>query len=455
MQLTNFSFIIMNTFSYGTKRIAILVATVALTDFLVFKQHFGLNLFLLSLSFTAAVLLAARKAPRPSTAAIYIGLSALASAPLQEAPTVTGFLLSVTALILIALKSANLLPGTPSAISFVFLRFMPSILTGLPKACRRYSYTHCGRNAFGTALKSLAGWMLPLGMSLVFLFLFSAANPLITMGLYSIDLQFMMRLLDVSRLGFWLVATAFIWGDASAPDPQTPAFLDERHNGSCGARSPRLHGAVPLPGNIQSALGDANCPRPAVLVGRRGFAGGNEPCRLCPSWRLSTGCNGIACGGIRAHCHAPRRARRQEQAYSDPCYHLDRAKCPSLPVVHSRAGSLRGNLFADMSATCRGHMDGSGRNRPDIHSAADHVTAYQSMADFDEPRRLGDRSLHRSILRFCRFHRTVQCSKQSGDCKTGGRHWISNISPSSAIRPSISFYPAHPMIATNGALRVS
>lgn len=172
MQLTNVSFTIMNTFSFGTKRIAILVATVALTDFLVFKQHFGLNLFLLSLSFTAAVLLAARKAPRPSTVAIYIGLSALASAPLLEAPTVSGFLLSVTAVIPIALKSANLLPGTPSAIPSVFLRFMPSILTGLPKAYQRYSYTHCGRNAFGTRLRLAAGiWMGLVATGLIFILL--------------------------------------------------------------------------------------------------------------------------------------------------------------------------------------------------------------------------------------------------------------------------------------------
>jgi hypothetical protein len=211
MSLTNAASIITSTGSYGRRRVAVLIATVALADFLVFKQSFGLNLFILSISLTAAVLLSARKPPRPMKAAIHIVLSALAAAPLLEAPTVSGFLLAMAAVILLALGNAKILPRRPSAIPRVFLRFMPSILTGLPKAYHRYSRAHSGRTIFGTALKSLTGWLLPLGMGMIFLLLFSAANPLIEMGLYNIDLRFMLNLLDIGRLGFWLAAATFIW----------------------------------------------------------------------------------------------------------------------------------------------------------------------------------------------------------------------------------------------------
>ncbi|MNH94274.1 hypothetical protein D3C73_468910 [compost metagenome] len=211
MQLTHPQFIITNAFSNGKRRVAVLAATVALADFLSFRQAFGLNLFLLSILLTFAILISARKPPHPITATVYLSLSAIASAPLLEAPTASGFIISMAAVILIALKAAKLLPKRPSAIPLVLLRFMPSMLTGLPKTYRRYSRSLSGRTIFGAALKSLTGWMLPLGMGLVFLLLFSAANPLIEMGLHNIDLRFMLNLLDISRLAFWLAAASLIW----------------------------------------------------------------------------------------------------------------------------------------------------------------------------------------------------------------------------------------------------
>lgn len=211
MRLTHPKFVITNTWSCSKRRLAVLAATVALADFLSFKQAFGLNLFLLSILLTAAILLSARKPPRATTAAFYLSFSAIASAPLLEAPTASGFILSMVAVILITLKSAKLLPKKRSAIPFVLLRFIPSILTGLPKAYRRYSRSLSGRTIFGAALQSLAGWMLPLGMGVVFLILFSAANPLIEMGLHNIDLRFMLNLFDISRLAFWLAAATLIW----------------------------------------------------------------------------------------------------------------------------------------------------------------------------------------------------------------------------------------------------
>jgi hypothetical protein len=43
-------------------------------------------------------------------------------------------------------------------------------------------------------------------MGLVFLLLFTVANPLIAMGLHNIDLSFLIDLFDITRIGFWLLA---------------------------------------------------------------------------------------------------------------------------------------------------------------------------------------------------------------------------------------------------------
>lgn len=211
MQLMNAEWLVMGRSFHVKRRATVFIAMIALTDFLIFKQAPGFNLFLLSISLAAAVLLTARKRPSPTVAALYLGLSALAVAPLLEAPSVSGFILSMMAIILIALRSARLLPKTPSAIPLTLLRFMPVILIRLPETCRFYLRSHSGRTIFGTVLKSLTGWMLPLAMGVVFLLLFSAANPLIEMGLHNIDLRFMLNFLDIGRFAFWLVAATFIW----------------------------------------------------------------------------------------------------------------------------------------------------------------------------------------------------------------------------------------------------
>jgi hypothetical protein len=211
MQLTSAENIATSPFLRSKRRIPVFIAMIALTDFLVFGQAPGLNLFLLSIALTTAVLLAAPKPPRPITAIASIGVSAIAAAPLLEAPTVSGSILAITAVILCVLASAKLLPKRPSAIPLVLLGFMPSMLIQLPQTFSRYCASHSGRTIFGTTLKALAGWIFPLGMGLVFLLLFSAANPLIETGLRTIDLRFLLNLFGIGRLGFWLVAATFIW----------------------------------------------------------------------------------------------------------------------------------------------------------------------------------------------------------------------------------------------------
>lgn len=191
--------------------ILLLIATIALSDFLIFGQAPGLNLFVLSVALAAAIVLAVPRQVQPSAALRYCLLVALVASPLLEAPSFTGFMLAMTALIFVALANAKLLPKNPLSVPFVFLRFVPLIPIRLAKDVRRYFVSHSGRNVLGTTLGSLAGWVFPLIMGLVFLLLFSMANPLIEMGLANIDLHILLKFLDIGRFGFWLVTAAVVW----------------------------------------------------------------------------------------------------------------------------------------------------------------------------------------------------------------------------------------------------
>ncbi|TWF44041.1 DUF4153 domain-containing protein [Neorhizobium alkalisoli] len=211
MQLTTAERPVANRSRRHKTRIYLLLAMIAVTDFLIFKQAPGLNLFILSILLTAAVLIAGRKPPRLPYVATCFGISALAAAPLLEAPTLAGFVVSMMVVVLNTLAHARLLPKNPSAVPFALLRFMPAIFLRLPQSCRRYLASRSGRSIFGVTQRSLAGWIFPLGMGVVFLFLFSTANPLIEMGLHNIDLSALRNLLDIGRIAFWLIAAAGIW----------------------------------------------------------------------------------------------------------------------------------------------------------------------------------------------------------------------------------------------------
>lgn len=192
------------------KLLPVFFATIALADYLIFEHAPGLNLFLFSILLTSAVLMTARRPPGGINAATCLGIAALAAAPLLEAPSVTGVIFAIAAVVSITLYCANLLPKTPLAIPLTLLRFVPMVPLRLPYFLRRYFVSHSGKPIIGSTLTSLVGWLFPLGMGLVFLLLFTAANPLIAMGLHNIDLSFLLDLLDIKRIGFWLLAAVGI-----------------------------------------------------------------------------------------------------------------------------------------------------------------------------------------------------------------------------------------------------
>ena len=192
-------------------RVAVLLGLVALADFLIFGQEPGINLFLFALAVCAGILLPAMRGLAPSTAALLLGLSLLASAPLLETPSAMGFTLCLTALMSVALVSGKLMPRSLTGLPLVFFRFALVIPLRLAEDIGKYLATPAKRSSLTEVQRSIGLWVMPLILASVFVLLFAAANPVIEVTLRSIRFDVLLRFLDPWRIGFWAVMSAAVW----------------------------------------------------------------------------------------------------------------------------------------------------------------------------------------------------------------------------------------------------
>ncbi|MBB5575415.1 DUF4153 domain-containing protein [Rhizobium paranaense] len=226
----------------STNRLAIVVAVVVLSDFLIFGQTPGLNFFLFAILVTAAILVSAAKQRHFSTAAWCLGISAFASAPLLEAPSLMGIAVSLGAILCVALVNAKLVPRRLTRLPLVLCRFVLVVPIRLVQDYRKYLNSHTERSILTATRQYLGTWMVPLILASIFLFLFATANPLIEHVLHDIDFAFLLPFMDFWRIGFWVSVAAFVWAmlrprltrrtlrataDRKAPDHAENKFLNQ------------------------------------------------------------------------------------------------------------------------------------------------------------------------------------------------------------------------------------
>lgn len=192
-------------------RIPVLLGIVALADFLIFGQEPGINLFLFALAICACILFPAMKSLSPLTAALLLGFSILASAPLLETSSPMGFVLCLCALMSVALTCARLVPRSLTELPSVFLRFAVVIPFRLVEDSKRYFATRAKHSSSAEIRRSIGLCVMPLILASVFLLLFAAANPLIEVTLRSIRFDLLLQFLDPWRIGFWVVISAVVW----------------------------------------------------------------------------------------------------------------------------------------------------------------------------------------------------------------------------------------------------
>jgi hypothetical protein len=195
----------------GNSRVGALLALVALSDVLIFGQAPGLNLFLFAISVTAAILFFAAKRLTPSAAALWFCLSALASAPLLEAPSLMGATISLSAVMVVALVGARLLPQRLTGLPQALFRFAVAVPLRLPMDCRKHLRSPTKRLSLTGFSRGLSLWIAPLILASIFLILFAIANPLIEEMLTDLNPVFLLQLMSIRRTGYWLLVAAIVW----------------------------------------------------------------------------------------------------------------------------------------------------------------------------------------------------------------------------------------------------
>lgn len=91
------------------------------------------------------------------------------------------------------------------------LSFILRILRPLNKALigvQRYKHRYTLPNSFSNFIR---GWFLPIVLSVVFIFLFASANPILTKWLSRFDFEALFKMFSFGRLFFWIVIAAMVF----------------------------------------------------------------------------------------------------------------------------------------------------------------------------------------------------------------------------------------------------
>jgi hypothetical protein len=223
----------------ANKRVAVLAALVLLADILLFRQSFGINLFLFAVVVSAGILFSARTRYNLRAAAMGMGYAVFTSFPLVIGPSSMAMAVAIVAVMSIALAAARLAPRNPSRLPLVLCRFLAVAPLRLFDDARKRRLEYPKNLPVGQVGPGLRVWILPLVLATVFLILFAMANPVIDQLLRSINLLAFWRFLNFWRLTFWLLVAICVWallrprlllirkriGDALPPAPASENIL--------------------------------------------------------------------------------------------------------------------------------------------------------------------------------------------------------------------------------------
>lgn len=189
---------------------ALTVLLVLASDLLLFDVEPGINLFVAAMLISIALMLFAARRGRLGRGVLGAATTLVFALPLIEAPSLLGLALAGLGLALAALMSMRLVPRRLEQLPTTVMRLLlPAPITlardaaSLGRVARQHSWQ--------ASLRGLLAWVMPLGLGVVFILLFAAANPLIEMALATLRVDSALNLLNPVRIVFWLIMAAGIW----------------------------------------------------------------------------------------------------------------------------------------------------------------------------------------------------------------------------------------------------
>lgn len=188
----------------------VLAAIVVAGDLLFWQHEPGLSLFLFFALLAAGVIfLHGHKAP-PLRLAALVAIAVLSMLPLVEAGSPWAVLAAQAGLGLLALGLTGLLPRFEDWAGAFFrfgllapVRFIGDALMAIANGR--------GIGTGGRFMRGALVWLVPAICALVFVALFTAANPVFEIAVRTIRIDEVLKLLDPGRMIFWGVLAALSW----------------------------------------------------------------------------------------------------------------------------------------------------------------------------------------------------------------------------------------------------
>jgi hypothetical protein len=195
----------------ASRAIAATLALVGVVDLLLFRHEPGLSLAVLVAAVAAGIVLTATRPISSKSLAITIVVTVLAALPLIETPSLPGLFCALVALSVLSLTLSGRLPARLTTLpwklfGFAFLAPFRWLEDGVQLLAHK-SGTGMGRSI----VRQVVIWLVPVGCALVFVCLFSSANPLIETVLAKLDPSFLEQFADPERVVLWVVVAVMVW----------------------------------------------------------------------------------------------------------------------------------------------------------------------------------------------------------------------------------------------------
>ncbi|MEO8685795.1 MAG: DUF4173 domain-containing protein [Devosia sp.] len=196
---------------HAGRAIAATLALVAIADVLLFGHDLGLSLPLLVAAIAVSIVLTATKPITYKSAVVAVGLTLAAALPLLEAPSLIGMFCALLALSVLALTLSGRLPARLTTLpwklfGFALLASFRWLEDGV-ELLGNQSGSGIGRRI----IRQIVIWLVPVGCAVVFVWLFSSANPVIETVLAKIDPSFLAQFANPERIVLWMVVAVVVW----------------------------------------------------------------------------------------------------------------------------------------------------------------------------------------------------------------------------------------------------
>jgi hypothetical protein len=184
---------------------------VVVGDWLFYGNRLGLSLPLFFLAVAAGSYAVRSKEVKVSALPLALGILVMMLLPLLEATSVLAIVFGLMGTaVFVVMIARGLRQGLVKTLQTAVELLLEGMLELIPDL-RRIGIRLKADGAFARGLGIAAGWVIPLGICLVFGILFTIANPLLEAGLRAIDPLSWLRGMQIRRILLWALLLLFCW----------------------------------------------------------------------------------------------------------------------------------------------------------------------------------------------------------------------------------------------------